>query len=122
MAQVVIRINGRDYTMQCDDGQEEHLRALARMIDEEIAAIREAVGPLGDLRLLIMASLVIADRLNDAQHDAAALQEQLAALHVARRQEGGAEQRAAAALREATQKLTTLRDAARRMTETESQR
>ena len=120
MAQVVIRINGRDYTMQCDDGQEEHLRGLARMIDEEIAAIRESVGPLGDLRLLIMASLVIADRLSDARHEAAALQEQLTALHAARRQEGGAEQHAAAALREATRKLTILRDAARRTTKSES--
>ncbi len=72
MPQVVVEINGRSYTLQCDDGQEEHLRRLARMVDEEIAAIREATGPLGDIRLLIMASLVLADRIHELHKQLAA--------------------------------------------------
>ncbi len=80
MAQVVVQINGRNYTMQCDDGQEDHLRALARTIDDEITNIRTAVGQLGDLRLLIMASLVIADRLFEAQRKMADMEEQMQGL------------------------------------------
>ena len=65
MPQVVVEINGRSYTLQCGDGQEEHLRRLARMVDDEVTAIRETAGPLGDIRLLIMASLVLADRIHE---------------------------------------------------------
>ncbi len=86
MSQVIVQINGRNYTMQCDDGQEEHLRGLARMIDAEINAIRGAVGQLGDLRLLIMASLVVADRLSQAERKAASLEEQLHGLRITRNQ------------------------------------
>ena len=72
MPQVVVEINGRSYTLQCGEGQEEHLRRLARMVDEEVAAIRETAGPLGDIRLLIMASLVLADRIHELQQQLAA--------------------------------------------------
>ena len=72
MPQVVVEINGRSYTLQCGDGQEEHLRRLARMVDDEVAAIRETAGPLGDIRLLIMASLVLADRIHELQQQLAA--------------------------------------------------
>ncbi len=84
MSQVIVQINGRNYTMQCDDGQEDHLRALARMIDTEVASIRAAAGQLGDLRLLIMASLVIADRLTEAERKTAGLHEQLQGLRAER--------------------------------------
>ena len=65
MPQVVVEINGRAYTLQCGEGQEDHLRRLARRVEEEVAAIRESAGPLGDIRLLIMASLVLADRIHE---------------------------------------------------------
>ena len=63
MPQVILQINGRNYTLQCGEGQEEHLRRLARMVDTEIAEIREKTGPLGEIRLLIMTSLVLADQV-----------------------------------------------------------
>ena len=63
MPQVILQINGRNYTLQCGEGQEEHLRRLARMVDDEIADIRNRIGPLGEIRLLIMASLMLADQV-----------------------------------------------------------
>ena len=84
MAQVVVQINGRNYTMHCEDGQENHLRSLAAMVDSEIANITRSVGQLGDLRLLIMAALVIADRLTQEEKTASELKEQIAALRAAR--------------------------------------
>ena len=117
MAQVIIQINGRNYTMQCDDGQEEHLRRLARMIDDEIANIRSAVGSIGDLRLLIMASLVIADRLTEVEKQVAWLEEQLEELRTARKEVAGqiamAEERAAKTLEAAARRLESVAAAAR---------
>ncbi len=112
MAQVVIQINGRNYTMQCDDGQEEHLRALARTIDAEITNIRTAVGQLGDLRLLIMASLVIADRLFETERKMADMEEQMQGLRAVSEREHSrieaVENQAAGVLDGAALRLETL--------------
>ncbi|HHN72653.1 MAG TPA: cell division protein ZapA [Thermopetrobacter sp.] len=117
MAQVIVQINGRNYTMQCEDGQEEHLRRLARMIDTEIGNIRSAVGQLGDLRLLIMASLVIADRLTEAERQVTWMEEQLEEQRAARKQLAGqtgvVEERAARALEGAARRLEALAATAR---------
>ncbi len=63
MAQVVVELNGRPFTMQCADGEEAHLRDLATVLDAEVAKIRQGVGAVGDIRLLLMAGLMIADQL-----------------------------------------------------------
>jgi len=66
MAQVVVNVNGRAYTMQCNDGEEVHLAELGELLDSEIDRIKDAVGQVGDVRLLLMGGLVIADKLADA--------------------------------------------------------
>lgn len=70
MAQVDITINNRSYTVACDDGQEEHLRTLGTYVDDRVKELTGAVGQIGDSRLLVMASLLIADELADAQRKA----------------------------------------------------
>ena len=67
MAQVSIRINGRSYDIACDDGQEERIHALSRYVDERVKEISAAVGQIGEQRLLVMTSLLIADELGMAQ-------------------------------------------------------
>jgi cell division protein ZapA len=66
MAQVSVRINGRHYQVACEDGQEAHLQKLAAYIDERVAELVRDVGQVGDARLLVMSSLLIADELADA--------------------------------------------------------
>ncbi|MFW6076330.1 MAG: cell division protein ZapA [Hyphomicrobiales bacterium] len=66
MAQVVVTVNGRAYTMQCNDGEEQHLAELGELLDSEIERIKDAVGQVGDVRLLLMGGLVVADKLADA--------------------------------------------------------
>lgn len=66
MAEVTLTINGRNYTVACDDGQEPHLRTLAAHIDECVGDLVEAVGQVGESRLLVMAGLMVADELADA--------------------------------------------------------
>jgi cell division protein ZapA len=63
MAQVTI--NGRAYQIACDDGQEDHLRQLAGYIDRRVSELVAAMGQIGDMRLLVMVSLLIADELSE---------------------------------------------------------
>ena len=58
MAQVVVQVNDRPYTMQCSDGEERHLQELARLLDSEVTRIKESVGQVGDIRVLLMAGLI----------------------------------------------------------------
>lgn len=66
MAQVAVTINGRSYRIACDDGQEEHLQRLAKFVDKKVSELVASVGQIGDTRLLVMASLLVADELSDA--------------------------------------------------------
>lgn len=66
MAQVSVIINGRKYQVACDDGQEAHLSRLADYVDKRVGELVAAVGQVGDARLLVMATLLVADELSDA--------------------------------------------------------
>jgi cell division protein ZapA len=65
MAQVEIRINNRPYRISCDDGQEDHLTRLAGFVDKRVQELVASVGQVGEDRLLVMASLLIADELSE---------------------------------------------------------
>jgi cell division protein ZapA len=65
MAQVEVTINGRDYRIACDDGQEDHLSSLAAYVDRRVSELVAAVGQVGESRLLVMVSLLIADELSE---------------------------------------------------------
>lgn len=84
MPNVIVNIAGRPYTMQCPAGEEEHLRDLARLLDTEVARIRQNVGAIGDIRQLVMAGLMVADRLSEATRKLAALEDQVQALRESR--------------------------------------
>ena len=66
MAQIDVSINGRNYQIACDDGQEEHLGHLAQYVDKRVQELVTSLGQVGDSRLLVMASLMVADELSEA--------------------------------------------------------
>ena len=66
MGQVVINVNNRAFTMECADGEEDHLSELAKLLDTQVKDIKAGVGEVGDIRLLVMAGLIIADQLSEA--------------------------------------------------------
>ena len=66
MPEVDVAINGRDYRIACEAGQEARLGELARQVDDRIRGLVSTLGNVGDDRLLVMASLLIADDLADA--------------------------------------------------------
>ena len=69
MAQVDVAINGRSYQIACDDGQEAHLSQLGQYVDKRVRELVSAVGQIGDSRLLVMASLLIAHELAETYAD-----------------------------------------------------
>ena len=84
MSQVNVTINGRQFRMACEDGQESHLQQLAKDLDERIAALRGQFGEIGDARLTVMAALMVADELAESARKAQRLEKELATLHDAR--------------------------------------
>jgi cell division protein ZapA len=84
MAQVSVTINGRQFRMTCEDGQEEHLEKLARELDARIGGLRAKFGEIGDTRLTVMAAITVVDELAEAGTRVKRLEEELAALQDAR--------------------------------------
>lgn len=66
MAEVSVTINGRDYQVACEDGQEAQVESLARYVDKKMGELVGSLGQIGDARLLVMTSLLIADELSEA--------------------------------------------------------
>lgn len=72
-------INGRSYRVGCEEGQEEHLLALAAEVNGHVDGLKGTFGEIGDQRLTVMAALMIADQLSETRRRVAALEEALAA-------------------------------------------
>ena len=75
MSQVNLRINGRDYLVACEDGEETHLAFLAEFINKQVETLVESVGQVGEARLLLMAALVVADELAETKEELDTLKE-----------------------------------------------
>jgi cell division protein ZapA len=65
MAQVTLRINGYAYTIGCRDGEEQHLAAMGREVEQRIESVKSSAGQSGEARMLVMASLLMADELHE---------------------------------------------------------
>ncbi|MFC5345962.1 cell division protein ZapA [Brevundimonas staleyi] len=70
MATVTVEINGRPYAVGCADGQEERVRILAKQFDVHVRQVAGDVGHVGDIRLFLMAALVLADELHEVRMNA----------------------------------------------------
>ena len=66
MPEISISINGRNYPVSCEEGEEEHIIRLGRYIDKRVKDLARNVGQIGEAHLLVMTSLVIADELSEA--------------------------------------------------------
>jgi cell division protein ZapA len=84
MTQIVATIAGRQFRLACEDGQEDHLQALAKDIDQRIIDLRRKFGEIGDTRLTVMAALMVEDELAEAMQKVRRLEEDVAALQDAR--------------------------------------
>ena len=114
MSKVTISLNGRPFTIGCEDGQQAYLRELASHLDDHVRGLADRVGQIGDLRLLLMAALIVADELKEARGREEAMRDEITDLKgrmsqsEARRRADRA--RAAEAIIAAAERLETLAD------------
>lgn len=71
MATVTVEVHGRPYAVGCADGQEARVRDLAAQFNERVQGVADQVGQVGDVRLFLMAALMLADELGEAKRQAA---------------------------------------------------
>jgi cell division protein ZapA len=80
MNHVNVTINGRQYRMACEEGQEVRLLRLAENLEARIESLRGKFGEIGDARLTVMAALTVCDELLDANNRIRSLEEEIVAL------------------------------------------
>ena len=66
-----LSIAGRTYQVACREGEEESLRAAARLVDGKAREALAGLGTLSEARQFLFASLLLADQLMDKNPEAA---------------------------------------------------
>ena len=61
MGQVSLTLNGRTYRLACGAGDEVRLQELAAHLSERVDGVVRQFGQIGDDRMLLMASIMLAD-------------------------------------------------------------
>lgn len=113
MSSVSITINGKQFRVACEPGQEQRVTMLAEDFDERISGMRARFGEVGDARLTVMAAMMLGDELADAKAKIARLEAEINSLQVARNSAGDRASRTEAAVVGA---LQTAADRIERMT------
>jgi cell division protein ZapA len=80
MSHINVSINGRQYRMACEEGQEARLQKLAESLETRIGSLRGKFGEIGDARLVVMAALTVCDELVDATGRISNLEKEIDAL------------------------------------------
>lgn len=66
MSEVTLQVGGRPYTLSCADGEEEHVRRLAAVVNGKLAALGTNMAP-GDAKNLLFAALILADEVEESR-------------------------------------------------------
>jgi cell division protein ZapA len=77
MSHINVTINGRQYRMACEEGQEVRLLKLAEDLESRVEVLRGKFGEIGDARLTVMAALTVCDELLEATSRLRALEEEV---------------------------------------------
>jgi cell division protein ZapA len=80
MSHINVTINGRQYRMACEEGQEVRLLKLAETLESRVEQLRGKFGEIGDQRLTVMAALTACDELLDANARIRNLEQELSTL------------------------------------------
>ncbi len=80
MAQVTVTIDGKAYRMACEEGQEGHLTDLATRFDNYVGHLKGQFGEIGDLRITVMAGIMVMDEISELSRRVADLESELGTL------------------------------------------
>jgi cell division protein ZapA len=78
MKNVTANIQGKEYTLACDAGQENHLYQLVQQLNGRAASLTKGVGKLSEQMMLLYTALMFADELHEATKENARLKDELA--------------------------------------------
>ena len=67
MPDIEITIGGRGFMVGCQEGEEHFLRTAAQMLDTEAQALLSQTGRIPEVRMLLMAGLMLADKTAGAE-------------------------------------------------------
>lgn len=84
MAQVTVMIDGKAYRMACEEGQQEHLSDLGQRFDQYVSHLKSQFGEIGDLRLTVMAGIMVMDELSEITRRLSSLETETANLRQGR--------------------------------------
>lgn len=62
MPQIDIIIGSRTFEVACQEGEEHYLQSAAAMLDTEAAHLSSQIGRMSEVRMLLMAGLMLADK------------------------------------------------------------
>jgi cell division protein ZapA len=102
MAQVTVQVNGKPYSVGCEDGQERHLIEIAKLFDQQVRQVSQDVGNLGETRLFLMGALLLADEMADLKLRLQHIQSELTRLQA---DQSRSEVKAVAALENAAKRI-----------------
>ncbi|MCW3836787.1 cell division protein ZapA [Sphingomonas canadensis] len=71
MAQVTLRIAGREHSIACRDGEEAHLQRLAAILDAHAETATRASGGLNGERTMLFIALILADQIDEMRRNPA---------------------------------------------------
>lgn len=80
MKTITAHVYGKEYTLACDAGQEQHLQKLVGQINARTHELEKAVGKLPEPLMMLYTALMVADELHDTKIDAARSREALATM------------------------------------------
>ena len=80
MSHINVTINGRQYRMACEEGQEVRLLKLAESLETRIQSLRGKFGEIGDARVTVMAARTVCDELVDAGNRVRSMEQELTEL------------------------------------------
>lgn len=74
-------VYGKEYTLACDAGQEQHLQQLVSQLNARAKTLEKAVGKLPEGLMMIYTALMLSDELHDAQRENARLKDEVSKTH-----------------------------------------
>ena len=70
MPEVNITINNREHKIACSPGEEQRVKELASLLNNEVIKIANNLGQIGDVKLMVLAAITILDKNQDIIDDA----------------------------------------------------
>ena len=107
MGQVTVVLNGRTYRLECGEGEESHLIALAEYLGTYVEDMKRKFGQVGDDRLILMASLLVTDELWELRRE---MEQLKASLATARRDRSVADESAKSAKADLAGRIDSVAD------------